>query len=165
MKLAILVALSENGVIGLDGKLPWRLPDELKFVKRTTMGHALLMGRKTYESIGKPLPGRTSIVLSRDPGYAPHPEVLVVPNFEAGLDLARERGESETFVFGGETVYATALRQADRLYLTRVHCDIEGDARFPALDAGEWKLASEEHHELDERHQYAFTLQTLDRIR
>ena len=165
MRLSILVAISNNGVIGRKGRLPWRLPDELKYVKRTTMGHTLLMGRKTYESIGRPLPGRTSIVLSRDPGYAPHPEVLVAASLEQGLEVARQRGESETFVFGGETVYAAALVDADRLYLTRVNCEIEGDARFPDFNAEEWKLVSEETHERDDRHQYAFTLQTLDRLR
>ncbi len=164
MKLSILVALSENGVIGREGRLPWRLPDELGHVKRTTMGHTLLMGRRTYESIGKPLPGRTSIVLSRDSGYAPDPEVIVVSSLEECLDVAARRGESETFVFGGETVYAAALPSADRLYLTRVHCDLEGDAHFPAFDPGQWKLVSEEHHESDERHLYSFTYQVLDRL-
>jgi dihydrofolate reductase len=165
MKLSILVALSENGVIGRKGQLPWRLPDELQFVKRTTMGHTVLMGRKTYESIGRPLPGRTSIVLSRDASYAPNPEVIVAASLDEGLDVAKQSGESETFVFGGESVYAAALSIADRLYLTRVHCDLEGDARFPAFEPEEWKLVSEELHERDERHPYSFTYQTLDRIR
>jgi dihydrofolate reductase len=164
VKLSILVALSESGIIGCEGQLPWRLPDELKYVKRTTMGHTLLMGRKTYESIGRPLPGRTSIVLSRDPDYAPDPNVLVRASLEQGLELARQRGESEAFVFGGETVYAAALPAADRLYLTRVHCDVEGDARFPVFDMEEWKLVSEEHHERDDRHAYSFTFQVLDRL-
>jgi dihydrofolate reductase len=146
MKLSIFVALSENGVIGVGGGLPWRLPDELQYLKRTTMGHTLLMGRKTYESIGKPLPGRTSIVVSRSRDYRPHPEVIVVADLQSGLDAAVERGESELFVFGGESVYAEALPRADRLYLTRVHADLEGDAHFPPFDPNDWKSVREETH-------------------
>jgi len=171
MKLSILVALSENGVIGRGGELPWRLPDEMRYVKRTTMGHTLLMGRKTYESIGRPLPGRTSIVLSRDPDYRIErggpggPDVIVASRLSEAIEIATQRGESETFVFGGETVYTEALPIADRLYLTRVHGEIDGDAQFPSFDPADWKLVAEEHHERDERHQYSFTFQTLERLR
>lgn len=163
MKLSILVAISENGAIGRDGSLPWRLPDELKYVKKTTMGHTLLMGRKTYESVGRPLPGRTSIVVSRNPDYNPHPEVIVVPSFDAGLEAASERGESEVFVFGGESIYAEALPQADRLYLTRVHAQVDGDAWFPAFDPADWKLVHETPHAQDDRHPHAYTHQTYER--
>lgn len=163
MKLSILVAVSENGVIGKQGELPWRLPDELKYVKRTTLGHCLLMGRKTYESIGRPLPGRTSIVVSRQADYAPHPEVVVVHDYEAGVAAARERGETELFVFGGESLYAEALPRADRLYLTRVHAEIEGDAHFPAFDADAWKCTREERHEADERHAHPFSFCVYER--
>ncbi len=163
MKLSILVAVSENGVIGKAGELPWRLPDELAYVKRTTTGHTLLMGRKTYESIGRPLPGRTSIVVTRQADYAPHPDVVVVNSFESGLAAARERGESEVFVFGGESLYAEALPDADRLYLTRVHSEVEGDAFFPAFDEATWKLLEEEHHEADNRHAFAFSFQVYER--
>ncbi|MDP6977434.1 MAG: dihydrofolate reductase [Myxococcota bacterium] len=163
MKLSILAAVSANGVIGKGGELPWRLPNELAYVKRTTMGHTLLMGRKTYESIGRPLPGRTSIVVTRQADYAPHPEVVVVNDFASGLAAARERGESEVFVFGGESLYAEALPEADRLYLTRVHAEIEGDAFFPAFDENAWKLLEEERHEADERHAYAFSFQVYER--
>jgi dihydrofolate reductase len=121
------------------------------------------MGRKTYESIGRPLPERTSIVITRDPDYAAAPGVIVVPDFEAAVAAARERGEREAFVFGGEAIYALALPRADRLYLTRVHARVEGDAFFPALDEGRWKLVHEEHHAADERHLHAFTFQTFDR--
>ena len=164
MKVSILVALSENGVIGVGGGLPWRLPDELQYLKRTTMGHTLLMGRKTYESIGKPLPGRTSIVVSHNPSYQPNPEVIVVGDLESGLDAAAERGETEVFVFGGESIYAEALSRADRLYLTRVHVELEGDAHFPSFDLADWKRISEESHPKDERHAHAFTYQIFERI-
>ena len=129
------------------------------------MGHSLLMGRKTYESIGKPLPGRTSIVVSRNPDYRPHPEVIVVADLDSGLEAARGRGETELFVFGGESIYAEALPSADRLYLTRVHAELEGDAHFPPFDSADWKPISEESHPQDERHEHAFTYQVFDRIR
>ena len=163
MRLSLLAALSQNRVIGREGELPWHLPDELRTLKRLTMGHCLLMGRKTYESIGRPLPGRTSIVISRNPDYGPHPEVVVVPSLEAALAAARSRGESEAFVFGGEAIYALALPLAERLYLTRVHAPLEGDAFFPEIDEGDWIVAEEEKHPADERHAYAFTFQVLDR--
>jgi dihydrofolate reductase len=129
------------------------------------MGHTLLMGRKTYESIGKPLPGRTSIVVSRNRNYRPHPEIIVVPDLESGVDAAAERGETELFVFGGESVYAEALPRADRLYLTRVHVELEGDAHFPPFEPGDWKSISEESHPEDSRHAHAFTFQILERVR
>jgi dihydrofolate reductase len=163
MRLSILAAVSENGAIGREGGLPWHLPAELRHVKRLTTGHTLIMGRKTYESIGRPLPERTSIVITRDGDYAAAPGVIVVSDFEAALSAARARGESEAFVFGGEAVYALALPRADRLYLTRVHARVEGDAFFPALEEAHWKLVDEERHEADERHAHAFTFQTFDR--
>jgi dihydrofolate reductase len=164
MRLTLLAALSENRVIGREGALPWRLPDELAHVKRTTMGHTLVMGRKTYESIGRPLPGRTSIVISRNRDYAPHPDVIVVESLEAALAVARERSESEVFVFGGEAIYALALPRAKRLHLTRVHTELDGDAFFPELDLSGWTLVEEEHHPADERHAFAFTFQVLERV-
>ena len=163
MKLSILAAVSENGVIGREGQLPWHLPDELKYVKRITMGHTLLMGRKTYESIGRPLPGRTSIVVSRQLDYAPHPDVIVARDFARAVDVARKRDESECFVFGGASLYREALPQAQRLYLTRVHTEVEGDAFFPAFDEARWKCVAHERHEADERHAHAFSLRVYER--
>jgi dihydrofolate reductase len=163
VRLSILAAVSENDVIGRDGRLPWHLPAELRHVKQLTTGHTLLMGRKTYESVGRPLPERTSIVITRDRDYTAAPGVIVVADFETAVTTARERGESEAFVFGGEAIYALALPRADRLYLTRVHARVEGDAFFPALEEGGWKLVHEEQHAADERHAHAFTFQTFDR--
>ncbi len=165
MKLSIFVALSENSVIGREGGLPWRLPDELQYLKRITMGHTLLMGRKTYASIGKPLPGRTSIVVSRNPDYQPHPDVIVVGSLEGGIAAAAKRGETELFAFGGESIYAEALPKADRLYLTRVHVELAGDAYFPAFNPKDWKQVGEEPHPADARHAHAFTHQIFDRVR
>ncbi len=163
MRLSLLAALSENRVIGSNGALPWRLPDELKNVKSLTMGHTLLMGRKTFDSIGRPLPGRTSVVLTRNPDYTAPAGVLVAASLEAALELARTRGEDEVFIFGGEAIYALALPIADRLYLTRVHTQLDGDAFFPEFDLGDWSLTQDIPHPADDRHAYAFSFQTLDR--
>lgn len=164
MKLSVLAAMGENRVIGRDGELPWRLPAELARLKQLTTGHCLLMGRKTWESIGRPLPKRTSIVITRDPDYDA-PGALVVPDFDAAIEAARARGESEAFVFGGASIYALALPRADTLYLTLVHASPEGDVRFPDFDDAEWKLVRESQHPADERHAHAFTFQEYERRR
>lgn len=163
MKLSIFAAVSENGVIGRDGDLPWRLPDELAYLKRTTMGHTLIMGRKTWESIGRPLPGRTSIVVTRQPDYQPHPEVMVAGDLASGIAIACERGETELFVFGGQSLYRESLAKADRVYLTRVHAEVEGDAFFPDFPSADWKLVSAKRHEGDERHAHPFSFQIYQR--
>jgi len=162
MRVSLLAAFAEDGVMGHEGRLPWRLPDELAHVKALTTGHCILMGRKTWESIGRPLPKRTNIVLTHDSGYRAE-GAHVVHAFEAGVAFARERGESELFVFGGAQVYELALAIADRMYLTRVHAELEGDVRFPDFDETQWKLADEECHEADSRHPHAFTLQRYER--
>jgi len=162
VKLSLLAALSENRVIGREGRLPWRLPDEMQHVKQLSMGHCLLMGRKTFESIGRPLPGRTTIVITRDPDFA-FEGVVVARDLEAAVVAAEERGDDEAFVFGGEAVYRLALPRADRLYLTRVHAPVTGDAFFPEFDEREWELVSQTFHPADERHDYAFTLQRYER--
>ena len=175
MKLSIVAALSENRVIGRGDEIPWRLRDEQQAVKKLTMGHCLIMGRKTWDSIGRPLPGRTSIVVTQNPHFSVDPDlgaseagdsrerVVVVRDFDSALAAARERGDSEAFVFGGEAIYALALPRADRLYLTRVHAQVEGDTFFPDFDEGAWKLTAEEHHEADARNDHAFTVQRYER--
>ena len=164
MSISIIVAASENGVIGRDGALPWHLPADLKRFKKLTLGHAVIMGRKTYqsilESLGRPLPKRRSVVLSRDPDYqAPGAELA------SGLEqaLALLAGDDETFVIGGASVFAEALPKADRLYLTRVHAEVEGDVFFPEVDLSSWNLISEERHEADDRHAYPFSFLDYER--
>jgi dihydrofolate reductase len=169
MRLSILVAVSDNGVIGNGGALPWRLPAELQRLKQLTTGHTLLMGRKTFESIGRPLPNRTSIVISSNAAFEPKGSSETAPTFAvtslaAAIELARERGEHEAFVFGGARVYGDAFPLATRLYLTRVHCEAEGDVRLPAFDLHDWKQIAEERHPADERHAHAFTFETYERI-
>ncbi len=161
MKVSVIAAVSENGVIGRDNAIPWHLPADLKRFKRLTTGHPLIMGRKTLESIGRPLPDRTSIVLTRDDGYRPD-GVLVARDLDEALALAA--GADEVFVIGGEAVYATALARADRLYLTKVHAEIAGDAHFPPVDLSQWALVEEQRHEPDERHRYAFTFRMYERM-
>lgn len=154
--LALIAAVADNGVIGRAGDLPWRLPDDLKRFKRLTMGKPVILGRKTYQSIGRPLPGRTMIVLSRSAGAGDFPaEIAIAANLD---DALRRAGEAEeAMVIGGAAVYAEALPRAERMHLTRVHAEVEGDVVFPPFDASAWRVESESHHPADERHAYAFT--------
>lgn len=140
--LNLIVAMSDKRVIGKDGKLPWSVPEDMRHFKATTMGHAIIMGRKTYESIGRPLPGRTNIVLTRDPWAWSAPKgVLAVTSLDDALAFARGI-DPEPFIIGGASVYAEALPLVTRIYLTIVHGEYEGDAFFPPLDASEWTTTS-----------------------
>jgi dihydrofolate reductase len=162
MRLSLIVAASENGCIGRDGDLPWRLPEDLKRFKQVTMGKPIIMGRKTYESIGRPLPGRTNIVVTRQPGYAA-PGCEVAGSLADALDAARATGTDEVFIIGGASLYADALSQADTLYLTRVHAAVEGDVYLPPVPWETFELSASEAHPADERHAHAFTFETWRR--
>ena len=157
MKISLIVAAAENGVIGKDNQLLWRLPDDLKRFKQLTLGHPIIMGRKTYDSIGKPLPGRTSIVVTRSSNYK-REEILVVDSLEKAVDMAREQAAEEAFVIGGGEIYREALAKelVDKIYLTRVQTQIEGDTFFRILDENDWTIISQYDHPTDERHEYAF---------
>lgn len=147
MKLSMIVAVAENGVIGRNNSLPWYLPNDLKYFKQTTMGKPVIMGRKTYESIGKPLPGRTNIVITRQADYQPE-GVKVVNSVEAARELAESvcliDGQEEAMIMGGAEIYTLALPHTDRLYLTEVHADVEGDAFFPEYDKSLWQEVARE---------------------
>lgn len=159
MSVSLVAAVAENGVIGRGGGLPWHLPDDLRWFKQLTMGHAVVIGRRTYESLGRPLPGRRWIVLSRDPLF--HPAgVETAADLPAALATA---GGGEVFVAGGAAVYRAALPLAERLYLTVVHARVEGDTRFPPLDFADWTLVEERRHDADARHAHAFTFRTYAR--
>lgn len=140
--VAMIAAVARNGVIGVDNKLPWYLPEDLKFFKRMTQAKPLVMGRKTFESIGRPLPGRLNIVVTRDKGFQ-HDGVRVCHDLESALFLADQQATidacEEIMVMGGGEIYAQALGYASRIYLTEVEIEVEGDARFPALDGSEWQ--------------------------
>ena len=164
MRIALIAAASDNNVIGRDNDLPWHLPDDFRHFKRTTKGHHVIMGRRTWESQGsKPLPHRVNIVVSSQRDYRT-PGAKLVCSLSEGLELARAAGEDELFVIGGTRLYAEALGLADRIYLTRVHTTLEGDAHFPSYESAQWRELAREHHEADTRHAYAFTILTLERI-
>lgn len=153
--------MAENHVIGIDGRLPWQLPADLRRFKRLTVGHAVIMGRRTFDSVGrKPLADRRNIVLTRDPTYRA-PGADIAGSLEDALRLAGDA--TEVFVAGGEAVYRAALPFADRLYLTIVHARVEGDTRFPAFDASDWRVIEHERHDADVHHAHPFTFRTLER--
>jgi len=160
MHLALIAALDRNGLIGRDNALPWHLPADLQHFKRTTLGKPIVMGRKTWESLGRPLPGRHNIVLTRDPGYRAE-GATVVTSIDAALAAAGDA--DEVMVIGGAALYATLLPRADRLYLTRIDAAFEGDAWFPEVAPDEWREVAREVHAPDERNPYPYTFVTLER--
>lgn len=162
MIVSIVAALDENRVIGRDGGLPWRLPKDMQHFKRLTVDRTVIMGRKTFEEIRRPLANRRNVVISRNPDFHPH-GVTVVPSLTEALALGA--GEREVFVIGGGEVYRLALPVADRLYLTIVHAAVEGDTTFPPFDAAAWALEEEEPHPADAQHPHAFTFRLYSRIR
>jgi dihydrofolate reductase len=161
-RVSIVVAMDDHGGIGHEGRLPWHLPSDLKRFKALTLGKPVIMGRRTHESIGRPLPGRTNIVVSRQPGLAIE-GCTVVP----GLDeaLAAAAGAEEVCVIGGAEIYRLALPSADTLHLTRVHATVDADTHFPSIDAAEWEEIAREDCPPDERHAHAYSFVTLRRVR
>lgn len=158
MLIAMVVAVADNGVIGKDGQLPWHLPDELKRFKEITMGKPIIMGRKTHESIGRGLPGRMNIIVSRQ--FIPDcPDCAVAPSLDQALELARATGAKEACIIGGAMLYAEALPRAEVLYLTRVHGNVEGDTYLPDIPLEQFQLTDSVQHPADERHAYSFTMQ------
>lgn len=162
MRISIIVAVADNDVIGRDNDLPWRLSADLKRFKTLTMGHHLLLGRKTWESIGRPLPGREMIVVSRSQLDLPE-GVHLSPSVEAGIERARSWGEDELFVAGGASIYAAVLPQCDRIYMTRVGAAVDGDVTFPDIDLDEWLEVGREELPRDDRNEYPTTFVVLDR--
>ena len=160
MTISLVVAAANNDVIGSDGDLPWHLPDDLRNFKRITMGKPIVMGRKTHESIGRPIPGRRNIILTRDASYEAD-GCDVAHSAAQALELAG--GAEEIMVIGGGEIYRLFLPVADRIYLTRVDADSDGDTIFPAPDAAEWELVSSDAHAADDRHAYAFEVMRYDR--
>lgn len=171
-RLSIIVAVTENNIIGRDGDMPWHLPVDLKWFKTKTLGCTLIMGRRTYESFGKPLPGRSTIVLTRSPAEFKPPEltdgktqVVAASGLEEALAMAPLAGSNpdQVFIGGGAGVYREALPLIDRLYFTRIHAQIDGDTQFPEVDFSQWNLVDSHRHEPDEKNQYACTFQVWDR--
>lgn len=159
MMLSAVVAVSDNDVIGRDNALPWRLPADLAYFKRVTLGKPVLMGRRTFESIGRPLPGRRNIVLTRSGFQAPG--VDSVRTLEEAMALVP--AEPEMMVIGGADIFRLAMPRMDRIHLTRVHCTVEGDIRMPEIPAGQWREVSREEHPADERNPYPMSFTVLER--
>jgi len=167
MRVSIVVAMAANGVIGRGGKLPWHLPDDLKRFRELTMGHPIIMGRRTWESIARLLPGRQMIVVSRQPGFDTGVEgTQVASNLDEALEIARDLGDDEVFVIGGSQLYREALPRADRLYVTSIWAQIEGDTYFPEFALEDWVPAIEpQMHQADSKHAHIFCFNVLRRIK
>jgi len=160
--ISLVVAMARNRVIGRDNRLPWRLPADLAYFKQVTLGHPVVMGRRTWESIGKPLPGRLNIVVSRNPAFRA-PGGTVVPSLEEALRAAGDA--PEVSVIGGTSIFAEALPVADRIHLTEVEADVPGDTWFPEFDRAEWREREVSRHPADDRHAHPFRIVVLDRKR
>ena len=166
VQLAVIVAAADNGVIGCNDALPWHLPEDLRYFKRVTMGKPIIMGRNTWESIGRPLPGRTNIVITRDKTFTAA-GVKIVHSLEDALSLAQSisliDGAQEVVVIGGAQIYALALPIADRLYLTQVHAEVEGDAHFPVFDLTQWEELGREDYSASGPNPYDYSFVVLER--
>ncbi|HSW78899.1 MAG TPA: dihydrofolate reductase [Candidatus Babeliales bacterium] len=161
MVISLIVAVTENGVIGNAGNVPWRLPAELDYFRKITIGHAIIMGRKTYESISRSLPGRLNIVLTRKKNYRLSGGV-VVHSLEQALALPSLQDETEVFIIGGQEIFERTMPLAQKLYLTTVHTNLPGD-RFFVYDPREWELVHSHDHPRDKENQYKFTVQEFTR--
>lgn len=161
MEVSLVVAMDENRLIGVNNALPWHLPADLKHFKKTTMGHAIVMGRCTWESIGKPLPGRTNIVVSRQAGYRA-PGAVVVDSMEAAKKAAG--GSGELMVIGGAEIFEQCLAEAARIYLTEIHAQFTGDTYFPELSQDQWVCVSREDFDADDRNPHRYSFLVLERI-
>ncbi len=158
--LSIIVAVAENNVIGKDNSLIWKLPRDMRHFKETTTGHYIIMGRKTFESNGRPLPNRTNVIITRDQDYKAD-GCVVVHSLEDAIKEAKD--DLEAFIIGGGVIYDLAMPIVDRIYLTKIHNSFEGDTFFPEINMEEWNVVEERKFEPDEKNKYPFTILTLDR--
>ncbi len=163
MLLSAIVAVARNGVIGDGDDIPWRLSTDLKYFKKTTSGHAVIMGRKTFATLDRPLPNRTNIILTRNLFFVAT-GTIVTHEIKEALTLATDLEEEEVFIIGGGEIYRQALPYCDRVYLTEVDADAPGEVTFPELDSREWKEISREAHPADDRNDHAFAFVVYDRI-
>ena len=161
-RVSIIAAVAANGVIGRANALPWHLAGDLKWFKKLTLGHHMIMGRRTFDSVGKPLPSRTTVVVTHDPSFCA-PGVIVTGSIDAALEIAAH--DDEPFICGGAEIYRQTLHRADRMYITQVHADVGGDTFFPEFDdVNEWRLTDREDFEADENNDYAYSFLTYDRV-
>jgi len=159
LMISLIVAAAENNSIGKNNQLLWHLPNDLKFFKNTTWGMPVIMGRKTFEAVNKPLPGRFNIVITRQSGWKAD-GVIVAADLEDALQKAAETNCKEIFIIGGGEIYKQAFDKAQKIYLTRVHAHIEGDTFFPVIDESKWQLGSVQEFSADEKHAFAYSFQT-----
>ncbi len=162
MILSAIVATAHNGVIGKDNEIPWYLPADFAYFKKTTLNHHIIMGRNCYESIGRPLPKRTNIVVTRNPFYIVS-GCVVVHSVEEGLRIAENNGEEEVFIIGGGDIYKQTMHLLDKLYLTEVNLNTEGSVFFPEINSDQWHLISEEKHAKDEKNEWDYTFKIFER--
>ncbi len=163
MTISAIVAISRNRAIGRDNQIPWYLPADLQYFKRVTLGHHVIMGRKTFESIGRPLPKRTNIVVTSNPFYNAS-NILVAHSLQEALELAHDQGETEVFIIGGGALYGESMELWDKLYLTEVDIDTpDATVFFPEIDPDEWSEISRECHEQDEKNEWAYCFIQLER--
>ncbi|MGH9458136.1 MAG: dihydrofolate reductase [Thermoanaerobaculia bacterium] len=163
MSLTLIAAVARNGIIGKEGNLPWRLPGDLRHFKQTTTGHPLIMGRRTFESFGGSLPNRTNIVVTRNPDYKPEGAV-VARSLPEAIAVARRQDET-VFIGGGEEIFRLAMLIADRMILTWIDADFDGDTRFPEFDSDDWREVGREEHAPDEKNRWPWAVVTYERAR
>ncbi len=164
MIVSAIVAVANGGVIGYDNRIPWYLPADLQYFKRTTLHHHILMGRRSFLSIGRPLPHRINVVVTRDPFFVAT-GCLVVHSIEQALETAYDNGESEAFIIGGGEIYRQSMPFWDRLYWTEVDLEVKGDTYFPEMDWSQWVLLSSEPHEADSKNEHAYCFKIFERNR
>ena len=165
MIVSMIAAMSKNRIIGKDNDLPWHLPDDFQFLKDQTKGHHVIMGRRNYESLPhkfKPLPHRVNIVLTRNESFEAE-GTIVMESLVDALETARLQGDEEPFIIGGGQIYKLGLAHADRIYLTEIDAEIEGDTYFPEFDKEVWKEVERRHHPADDRHAFAFDFVTYEK--
>ena len=160
--LSLIVAAAENNAIGKDNQLLWHLPNDLKFFKNTTWGMPVIMGRKTFEAVNKPLPGRFNIVITRQADWKAEGTISAT-DLQDALQKAKATNCNEIFVIGGGEIYKQSIEIADKIYMTRVHASFDADTFFPAIDENKWKLTNNIDFEIDEKHKYAYSFQTWQR--
>ena len=165
MILSAIVAATENGVIGKGGKMPWHLPDEGAYFRQTTLGHPVITGRKNFDAMGRALPGRLNVIITRQPDYyVPFQNCVVVHSLEDALNLPQVKAAKEAFIIGGQQIYDEAMPQVQKLYLTIVHTKMDGDTFFN-YDPKDWKIISTKEHPADAAHKFAYTITVQERKR
>ena len=162
MIISAIVATAQNGVIGKDNEIPWYLPADFAYFKRVTLNHHIIMGRNCYESIGRPLPKRTNVIVTRNPFYIAS-GCVIVHSVEEGLKLAEMNGEEEVFIIGGGEIYKQTMHLLDKIYITEVDLNTEGSVFFPKINTNEWHLVSEEKHLKDEKNEWDYTFKIFEK--